>query len=118
MNNNKILNTSKNFFEEDEFAFEIKEPQNPLLVGWKWIEYNDGSGHLESPSGKSYFCYDWATTEYRETRKSPLSTSSNIHIPKYNINKSTSLFERGKCQQDLGEREKYVFHSNIENPQI
>lgn len=33
MNNNKILNTSKNFFEEDEFAFEIEEPQNSLLVG-------------------------------------------------------------------------------------
>lgn len=73
MNNNKILNASKNFFEEDEFAFEIEEPQNSLLVGWKWIGYNDASGHLESPSGKSYFCYDWATTEYRKTLKSPYS---------------------------------------------
>lgn len=36
-----------------------------LLPGWKWTEYHDGSGSLESPDGKSYFQYDLDTKEYR-----------------------------------------------------
>lgn len=32
-----------------------------LSAGWKWVMYNDGSGHLESPTGNSYFSYDKTT---------------------------------------------------------
>lgn len=28
------------------------------LPGWKWFDYDDGSGHLKSPSGQHYFCYN------------------------------------------------------------
>lgn len=32
---------------------------------WIWKDYDDLSGHLESPDGKSYFEYDWTTKEYK-----------------------------------------------------
>lgn len=32
--------------------------------GWYWKIYDDGSGHLESADGKSYFSFDYATQEY------------------------------------------------------
>lgn len=28
--------------------------------GWQWKIYDDGSGHLESTDGKSYFSFDYA----------------------------------------------------------
>lgn len=34
--------------------------------GWKWVEYDDGSGHLENPNGKSVISYDYTTQEYRD----------------------------------------------------
>ncbi len=32
--------------------------------GWNWIEYDDGSGHLENPNGKSVISFDYTTQEY------------------------------------------------------
>lgn len=37
---------------------------NKLPEGWYWIIYDDASGHLESPTGVSYFSFDWNTCEY------------------------------------------------------
>lgn len=37
---------------------------------WIWKDYDDLSGHLESPDGKSYFSYDWTTKEYKTTPES------------------------------------------------
>ena len=34
--------------------------------GWNWIEYDDGSGHLENPNGKSVISFDYETQEYRD----------------------------------------------------
>lgn len=37
-------------------------PAVTLLRGWNWVEHSNGSGYLESPNGKVYFCYgiyDW-----------------------------------------------------------
>lgn len=34
--------------------------------GWNWIEYDDGSGHLENPNGKSVISFDYTTQEYRD----------------------------------------------------
>ncbi|MPS73101.1 MAG: hypothetical protein E2590_08085 [Chryseobacterium sp.] len=36
-----------------------------LPKGWSWNDYDDGSGSLKSPSGKSYYGYDLQTQEYR-----------------------------------------------------
>ena len=36
-----------------------------LPKGWKWQHYDDGSGSLQSPDGKSYFSYDRQTGEYK-----------------------------------------------------
>lgn len=35
-----------------------------LADGQQWKIYDDGSGHLESADGKSYFSFDYATQEY------------------------------------------------------
>lgn len=37
--------------------------------GWLWKIYDDGSGHLESADGKSYFSFDYATQEYVDLNK-------------------------------------------------
>ncbi len=37
-----------------------------LNDGWRWIEYDDGSGHLENPNGKSIISFDYTTQEYRD----------------------------------------------------
>ena len=34
---------------------------------WIWKDYDDLSGHLVAPDGKSYFSYDWTTKEYKVT---------------------------------------------------
>lgn len=39
-------------------------PANSLGDGWNWVKYDDGSGHLESPSGEKFMGYDLCTNEY------------------------------------------------------
>ena len=39
------------------------EPAKLLPNGWKWIQYDDGSGSLTNGSN-SYFSYDLSTMEY------------------------------------------------------
>lgn len=41
-------------------------PASELPAGWVCIKYNDGSGYLRSPEGKTYFSYDMQTGEYDE----------------------------------------------------
>ena len=35
-------------------------PASILPSGWHWVDYDDGSGHLQSPAGEKYFSYDRA----------------------------------------------------------
>lgn len=43
----------------------VKFKNSKLLAdGWQWKIYDDGSRHLESADGKSYFSFDYATQEY------------------------------------------------------
>lgn len=51
---------------EKEFIPKIKQAES-LPKGWVWKMYDDGSGNLESPDGKTYFDYDWTTGEYKVT---------------------------------------------------
>lgn len=56
---------SNEYFSE-EHAFTDYDPDAPpnriqaeaLPEGWMWVEYYDGSGHLESPEGSEYSSYD------------------------------------------------------------
>lgn len=66
-----IDTVNKNKYPEPEFnEFGIKEIQaENLPEGWVWQQYDDGSGHLKSPDGTDYFCYDWTTGEYKTTRE-------------------------------------------------
>lgn len=40
-----------------------------LEDGWVWIDYDDGSGHLENPNGEEYVSYDFCTQEYKYANK-------------------------------------------------
>lgn len=51
---------------ENEFIPKTKQAEN-LPKGWAWKMYDDGSGCLESPDGKTYFEYDLTTGEYKVT---------------------------------------------------
>lgn len=38
-----------------------------LLSGsWKWVDYADGSGHIENSNGESVISYDYVTQEYKD----------------------------------------------------
>ena len=51
---------------EEDYGPQIEnvETNSSLLEGWHWKIYNDGSGSLVSPTGNSYFHFDWSTYEY------------------------------------------------------
>lgn len=36
-------------------------------AAWTWERYDDNSGSLKSPAGRSFFHYDWTTNEYKKT---------------------------------------------------
>ena len=43
-----------------------RDPHSSLLAfGYKWIEFNDGSGHLEDSKNNHYLQYDISTEEYK-----------------------------------------------------
>lgn len=45
----------------------MNKKQTKLLnEGWNWVDYDDGSGHLINPDGKSVISYDYTTQEYRD----------------------------------------------------
>lgn len=48
----------------DSFT-KVKEQAKLLPGGWFWTDYDDGSGRLKSPDGKSFFSYDLCTMEYK-----------------------------------------------------
>ena len=35
-------------------------------AAWTWVRYDDNSGSLRSPAGRSFFSYDWTTNEYKK----------------------------------------------------
>lgn len=61
----------------------IKLKKAKLLAdGLQWKIYDDGSGHLESADGKSYFSFDYATQEYVDlNNKWQLMTNYPISTP-------------------------------------
>lgn len=59
------------FIEEQDKECEIKKIQaEQLPIGWIWEIFDDASGSLISPTGKSYFLFDWNTYEYQLTADS------------------------------------------------
>ena len=55
----------KNIQKYDEYK--IKREASQKNEVWIWKDYDDLSGHLVAPDGKSYFSYDWTTKEYKVT---------------------------------------------------
>jgi len=47
-----------------EYRYHFR-PAKHLPDGWGWQEWNDGSGSLVSPDGKSVVSYDLQTKEYK-----------------------------------------------------
>lgn len=64
---------------------EIKQIENvaKLPEGWKWIDNEDLSGHLQAPDGTEYFSYDWSTYEYKiyEKDKYDVFFNDGTHTP-------------------------------------
>ena len=56
----------EDLFSQDDFN-ENLVPASGLPEGWLWREYDDGSGSLKSPAGKSYYNYDLQTQEYKSS---------------------------------------------------
>lgn len=61
-------------FDEDYLANIVREELDELPTyrqaeglpkDWVWKMWTDGSGHLESPTGETYFDYDLQTSEYK-----------------------------------------------------
>jgi len=50
--------------QEDTPAFQVL-PAEGLPNGWRWREWDDGSGSLQSPDGESIVSYDLSTSEYK-----------------------------------------------------
>lgn len=55
----------ENIQKYDEYK--IKREASQKNEVWSWKDYDDLSGHLVAPDGKSYFSYDWTTKEYKVT---------------------------------------------------
>ncbi len=55
----------ENIQKYDEYK--IKREASQKNEVWNWKDYDDLSGHLVAPDGKSYFSYDWTTKEYKVT---------------------------------------------------
>ena len=51
--------------EDNTPKIEKLETDNLLLKDWYWKVYDDASGCLKSPTGKSYFSFDWNTREFQ-----------------------------------------------------
>lgn len=55
-------------FEQMDSVNIYSRERNNLQI-WEWKNYDDLSGHIESPDGKVYFSYDWTTKEYQYTEQ-------------------------------------------------
>ncbi len=68
-------------FEEYDEVLPERIQAETLPTGWIWVKYEDRSGHLESPEGKSYMIYDLDTKEYKIDEDG----SWNCYIEGWNI---------------------------------
>ncbi len=68
--------------EEYEETLPERIQAETLPPGWTWVKYDDASGHLESPEGKSYMIYDMNTKEYKIEDD---SSSWHCYIEGWNI---------------------------------
>lgn len=71
-------------YTEDDYK---EEQAETLPKGWKWGIYDDYSGSLISPTGNSYFCFDWQTREYQLTHYADYE-----RVPLYDLNGRKQTF--------------------------
>ncbi|MCL2545762.1 MAG: hypothetical protein FWE06_01020 [Oscillospiraceae bacterium] len=69
----ELITEEKEIDAPDSMHYKSK-PAESLPDGWHWREYDDGSGALDAPDGKSYFSYDRMTNEYRHPNLQGWST--------------------------------------------
>lgn len=76
---------------------------NTLPAGWVWIDFYDGSGHLESPKGESFYHYDVTSypgnVEWRKTA----NNAWNIFWDKLSEFKN---FAENSMKEELEEQQK------------
>ncbi len=113
-----VFNDIKNVKEFIDFKESLDEeyygePENPypatetqtlaktLPEGWIWIDYDDGSGCLESPDRTTYFSYDGNTGEYKVT---PVSSTKFF----LNENYEAGKYVRASISEFKAFAENYV----------
>lgn len=119
---NQILN----FDEEGKLTKATNLPE-----GWMWRDYNDASGSLQSPEGKSYFSYDLQTKEYKlPIEKNDWESIFGTNLNDFKIKAEKLLLRISKTTElnpklsinELKNLEKHYekFNSNInnQNPKI
>ena len=114
-------NTIKTTQEDNYQTYrEEVETKNSLLEDWYWIFYEDGSGSLMSPTGNSYFSFDWCTREYmeksgehysyfgyRDDDGNPLTFKDfKIYAEEYTIEKYVKLPENKKMEIEQEDEEE------------
>jgi|GEM_PF-721510 len=58
------IETRRIEIEQEEDDYLDIYPVEDMPEGWEWHCYNDGSGSLQTPDGKTYVKYDLSTSEY------------------------------------------------------
>lgn len=89
-----------------------------LADGWQWKIYDDGSGHLESADGKSYFSFDYATQEYVDLNNKwqfmtnyPVSTPMDVFMAEMEIDIAKSgLAEYGNEFKKIIDLQNKLYH--------
>jgi hypothetical protein len=74
-----------------------------LPKGWSWNDYDDGSGSLKSPNGRSYYSYDLQTQEYK--------------LP-YGKNEWTDMKDRSENPKSLNEFKSFAENDLKEKAQL
>lgn len=78
-------------------------PASDLPEGWSWNDYDDGSGSLKSPNGRSYYSYDLQTQEYK--------------LP-YGKNEWTDMKDRSENLKSLNEFKSFAENDLREKVQL
>lgn len=89
-----------------------------LADGWQWKIYDDGSGHLESADGKSYFSFDYATQEYVDLNNKwqfmtnyPVSTPMDVFMAEMEMDIAKSgLAEYGNEFRKIIDLQNKLYH--------
>lgn len=87
-----------------EITGRLKGRRSMLPEGWKWEHYEDGSGSLQSPDGKTYFQYDLYTKEFKTSMEKP----EWVYMDDFTLRQFVRYAEDTVLEKLYTEREKQI----------